>query len=217
MTNIVLLIHKFLKDELDEGEKLELQTWREQSDVNNRIFEKLTGEDYLLAAVSDAYKIDSDEVALQKINAMIDQSEQATGYVQQTDKITLRSIWPRLSVAAAILILLAVSAVYIIKKNHKEAPVVAEVKKAKPDIAPGTYKATVTLADGSVVSLDSATNKIIGQQGSTAIKNSNGQLVYDVKPYTNFCSIPVRRWAAGVYQVKITETGGTLQTRFVKE
>jgi len=181
MTNIVLLIHKFLKDELDEGEKLELQAWREQSDVNNRIFEKLTGEDYLLAAVSDAYKIDSDEVALQKINALIDQSEQATGYVQQTDKITLRSIWPRLSVAAAILILLAVSAVYIIKKNHKEAPVVAEVKKAKPDIAPGTYKATVTLADGSVVSLDSATNKIIGQQGSTAIKNSNGQLVYDAK------------------------------------
>jgi len=181
MTNIVLLIHKFLKDELDEGEKLELQTWREQSDVNNRIFEKLTGEDYLLAAVSDAYKIDSDEVALQKINALIDQSEQATGYVQQTDKITFRSIWPRLSVAAAILILLAVSAVYIIRKNHKEAPVVAEVKKAKPDIAPGTYKATVTLADGSVVSLDSATNKIIGQQGSTAIKNSNGQLVYDAK------------------------------------
>ena len=203
MTNIVLLIHKFLKDELDEGEKLELQAWREQSGVNNRIFEKLTGEDYLLAAVSDAYKIDSDEVALQKINAMIDQSEQATGYVQQTDKITLRSIWPRLSVAAAILILLAVSAVYIIKKNHKEAPVVADVKKAKPDIAPGTYKATVTLADGSVVSLDSATNKIIGQQGSTAIKNSNGQLVYDAK------STPVGGTGEMLYNTVSTAKGQT--------
>ena len=47
--------------------------------------------------------------------------------------------------------------------------------------------------------------------------NSNGQLVYDIKPYTNFCSIPVRRWAAGVYQVKISETGGVIQTRFVKQ
>src|SRR5689334_16131707 len=106
MTDIASLIHKFLKDELDEREKLELQEWRDQSDVNNRIFEKLTGEEYLLAAVGDAYKIDSDEVAQQKINALIDQDQQATGYVQQTDRITLRSIWPRLSVAAAILILL---------------------------------------------------------------------------------------------------------------
>jgi transmembrane sensor len=178
MTDISLLIHKFLKDELNDSEKLELQAWREESDVHNRIFEKLTGEDYLLAGVSHAYKIDSDETAQQKINVLIDEDQRATEYVQQSERITLRSIWPRLSVAAAILILLAVSAIYIIKRNHTQAPVMAEVKKAKPDIAPGTYKATLTLADGSVVVLDSITNKLIGQQGSTAIKNNNGQLVY---------------------------------------
>jgi len=203
MTDIASLIHKFLKDELDEREKLELQEWRDQSDVNNRIFEKLTGEEYLLAAVGDAYKIDSDEVAQQKINALIDQDQQATGYVQQTDRITLRSIWPRLSVAAAILILLAVSAIYIIKKNHQEAPVVAEVKKAKPDIAPGTYKATVTLADGSTVALDSASNAIISQQGGIAVKNNNGQLVYDAK------SSPVGGTGEVLYNTVSTAKGQT--------
>ena len=181
MTDITLLIHKFLKDELDEGEKLELQEWRAQSDVNNRIFEKLTNEDYLLTAVGDAYKIDSDEVAQQKINVLIDQEQQSTALMPETNRITLRSIWPRLSVAAAILILLAVSAIYIVNRNRHSKTVVAETKKAKPDIAPGTYKATLQLADGSIVSLDSTTNKVIGQQGNTAIKNNNGQLVYNSK------------------------------------
>jgi ferric-dicitrate binding protein FerR (iron transport regulator) len=181
MTDITLLIHKFLKDELDEGEKLELQEWRAQSDVNNRIFEKLTNEDYLFTAVGDAYKIDSDEVAQQKMNVLIDQEQQSTAHLPEGNKITLRSIWPRLSVAAAILILLAVSAIYIVNRNRQPKAVVAETKKAKPDIAPGTYKATLQLADGSIVSLDSTTNKIIGQQGNTAIKNNNGQLVYNAK------------------------------------
>jgi ferric-dicitrate binding protein FerR (iron transport regulator) len=180
MTDIALLIHKFLKDELDEEEKSKLQAWREQSDVNNRIFEKLTGEDYLVAAVGDAYKIDSDEVAQQKINALID-TDQPTVRMRERDRITIRSMWPRLSIAAAILVLLAVGAIYILNRNHQPETVVSETKKAKPDIAPGTYKATLQLADGSIVSLDSTTNKTIGQQGNTAIKNNNGQLVYNAK------------------------------------
>jgi hypothetical protein len=47
--------------------------------------------------------------------------------------------------------------------------------------------------------------------------NSNGQLVFDVKPYTKFYSIPVRQWAAGVYQVKIVSAAGITQSRFVKD
>src|SRR4051812_21521938 len=105
MTDIVLLIKKYLKEELDEKEEQELESWKRQSEANRQIFDNLTDDDYLLQAVSDSYKIDSDEIAQQKINALIGANETTTVVLKETLN---RSIWPRLSVAAAILLLLAV-------------------------------------------------------------------------------------------------------------
>jgi len=47
--------------------------------------------------------------------------------------------------------------------------------------------------------------------------NSNGQLMYDVKPSASQCSIPVQQWAAGIYNIKITGSKQVIQTRFVKQ
>ena len=47
--------------------------------------------------------------------------------------------------------------------------------------------------------------------------NGNGQLIYDVKPATSQLAIPVLRWAAGIYNIKITAGGNTTLTRFVKQ
>jgi len=47
--------------------------------------------------------------------------------------------------------------------------------------------------------------------------SSSGQLVFDVKPAASQYNIPVRRWAAGVYTLRITGGGVTTQTRFVKQ
>lgn len=50
------------------------------------------------------------------------------------------------------------------------------------DIAPGGNKATLTLADGTIIQLDSARNGNIAQQGgSTITKLSNGELSYTTK------------------------------------
>jgi ferric-dicitrate binding protein FerR (iron transport regulator) len=54
-----------------------------------------------------------------------------------------------------------------------------EIVKIKHEIAPGGNKATLTLADGSVITLDSAANGVLAQQGSTRVtKLANGELVY---------------------------------------
>jgi ferric-dicitrate binding protein FerR (iron transport regulator) len=45
------------------------------------------------------------------------------------------------------------------------------------DIAPGTNKAVLTLADGSTVTLDSAGNQVI-RQGKTVVQQNNGRLQY---------------------------------------
>lgn len=46
------------------------------------------------------------------------------------------------------------------------------------DVAPGKFKAKLTLADGSVVVLDSAALGKLGQQGNTELFNKDGKLVY---------------------------------------
>ncbi|MES1219374.1 MAG: T9SS type A sorting domain-containing protein, partial [Bacteroidota bacterium] len=47
--------------------------------------------------------------------------------------------------------------------------------------------------------------------------NSNGQLIYDIKPAASQYTIPVQQWAAGIYNVKITTASKVVQARFVKK
>lgn len=52
------------------------------------------------------------------------------------------------------------------------------------DLPAGGNKAVLTLADGSVIVLDSAANGMVAQQGNTQIiKSNNGQLVYTINSY----------------------------------
>jgi transmembrane sensor len=175
MADIAQLIHKYLKEECSEEELQQLQDWQQQSEHNRRIFNRLTDDEYLLQAVADHYKIDPDEVALEKINARIDAEEQAKDTAEKAGNV--RWIWPRLSVAAAILVLLATSTIYILHKNQ-QGPGITQSMPANQDVAPGGYKATLQLADGRSISLDSASTGQLAQQGSTQVLNKNGQLVY---------------------------------------
>ncbi len=166
MTDVAQLIHKYLREEISEDELQQLNNWQQQSAGNRRIFQQLTNDEYLLQAVTDGYKIDSDETALQKINAQIDADLQPKGAV--------RPIWLRLSVAAAILVVLATSAVYILRRNQ-QGPAITH---STQNIVPGSNKASLTLADGRSIVLDSATIGELAKQGSTQVLNKNGQLVY---------------------------------------
>ena len=172
MTDIALLIHRYLKEELNDEERRELENWKQQSETNRRIFERLTDDSYLLEAVSDGFKIDSNEVARQKIHTLIG----ADQLIIQAVKV--KPIWPRLAVAAAILCLIAFSAVYIMRSNKGKNGELAKVTNVKTEIAPGTNKATLRLADGRAIVLDSATIGQLAKEGSTHILNKNGQLVY---------------------------------------
>lgn len=73
--------------------------------------------------------------------------------------------------AAMILILLGFGGMYLYRTDPKPVHTAQLM-----DVPPGGNKATLTLADGTSITLDSA-NKVI-QQGSTAIRQQNGQLEY---------------------------------------
>jgi len=62
------------------------------------------------------------------------------------------------------------------KTQTPSQPLLAEAP-VKNDIMPGSDKATLTLSDGSVVTLDSTGKQVISE-GGTAIRRQNGQLQY---------------------------------------
>lgn len=81
------------------------------------------------------------------------------------------------AIAATILALLATGILYF-TRNHQQPPVQIATTHP-PAIAPGGNKAILTLADGSQITLDSASNGAIAHQGNVqVIKLNNGQLAY---------------------------------------
>lgn len=80
-------------------------------------------------------------------------------------------------IAAACVLLLAGVGIYLLNNRTNEAGHIATA--VKKDIAPGGNRATLTLADGTVIELDNAANGSVAKQGSTTIiKLQNGQLAY---------------------------------------
>ncbi|UPK66765.1 FecR family protein [Chitinophaga filiformis] len=86
----------------------------------------------------------------------------------------------RVAVAAAFV--LVAGATYWLAARRQAVPKPALAEQALPaSIAPGTNRAVLTLADGSVVTLDSTGKQVI-RQGGIAIQQQNGQLSYGSQP-----------------------------------
>lgn len=84
--------------------------------------------------------------------------------------------------AAAILLLTGGAVYFFSAKHDHEEPVIAKQQKNYNAIQPGSNKALLTLSDGTVITLDSAANGAIAQQGNASvIKLPNGEIRYDVK------------------------------------
>jgi ferric-dicitrate binding protein FerR (iron transport regulator) len=96
-------------------------------------------------------------------------------------KATGNRIRKWLYAASGVAAMLLISAGIYFLNNKKETPVATAQLQSKfgNDVAPGSNKAMLTLADGSAIVLDSANNGLVAKQGSSSIeKPSNGQLVY---------------------------------------
>jgi ferric-dicitrate binding protein FerR (iron transport regulator) len=103
--------------------------------------------------------------------------------ILQRVKVKKMSSYRRIAVAAAIILLIGLATlVAVLTNNHKTPPQTANHEQNfKNDVDPGKYKARLTLADGTVVILDSAETGQLAQQGNTVIVNKDGKIVYDAK------------------------------------
>ncbi|GAA3949884.1 DUF4974 domain-containing protein [Chitinophaga oryziterrae] len=88
-------------------------------------------------------------------------------------KHTNRTIW--WSAAAAVLLLILAGGWWVRTENKR--PIAGQSIK---DIGPGGNKATLTLANGSVIVLEDAKNGALSKQGTvTVVKLKSGQLAYN--------------------------------------
>jgi ferric-dicitrate binding protein FerR (iron transport regulator) len=146
--------------------------WIEKNPAN---LKEMRAAEAQLRAILSAKRVQADTGDAEEVWERIENSLSVEGDSK------VRRMPQRWWAAASILLLLA-SGSYFFFGNHQAKKEVAVVNKHVPvnDVAPGGNKAVLTLADGSVIILDSAQNGTLSKQGNIKIiKLDDGQLAYD--------------------------------------
>jgi ferric-dicitrate binding protein FerR (iron transport regulator) len=171
------LSFKFLQEELTETESLELEHYLNESEENRIFFNELTDRARINDDLEQLHKIDSAAIwdAIVKANPELKRG-------------TVLSLFrPTLKYAAAVILIAALGSYWILSRNKNKPVAKTETKQTiqNNDVAPGQYKAKLTLADGTTIILDSAKTGQLVQQGEINVLNKDGQLVYEKRGETN--------------------------------
>ncbi|MRG43568.1 DUF4974 domain-containing protein [Chitinophaga sp. SYP-B3965] len=156
------LINKQLRGELSREEETVLAEWLAAAPENQALLDELHTEGRIGEELQQLRKFD-----LEEGRRIIEGKLKAA-----TPRVSIFRRY-RIAAAAAVLLLLA-TGTYMLQQRSKQNAVPVIVQ----DIAPGTDKAILTLADGSKVTLDSSGNQVL-QQGSATVRQHGGQLLYD--------------------------------------
>lgn len=163
------LIAKYLRNELTEQEKDELEQWLQADEHNHELFKKLTDQT-IIDSELETFEANDKDKAWKNI-------VKNTGFKSANRKKTTLKLWP--SYAAAVILLIALG-VTLTRYRHTSGEQKMAVKSQK-DLLPGSNKAILTLADGSKIVLDDTKRgKIASQQNIVITKDESGELVYQV-------------------------------------
>lgn len=168
-TRLSYLFKKLLDQSLSLAEKQELGVLIEQQQDDAPL------EELIQQALEDApveHKMD-DQATRQVLDAIRFADSEPVLYVRS------RRSWLRTAAAAAVFIAVAATAYYYWPVRSGRTQVVKV-----EDIQPGGNKALLTLADGSVVALDSNSTQTM-KQGTASIQKQGGQLVYTAGKQTS--------------------------------
>jgi transmembrane sensor len=180
-SRLSILFDQLVRRTLDPGEQAELQT----------LIDDPANDLELQALIGRLVETPGEEIALPEAAArgiletilatprpIAARPEVATDPRVEVGPISRRIVGWRLAAAVVGLVFAGVGTWRALHQGGKETPVAA-VNTAQ-DVAPGGNRATLKLADGSTIVLDSVANGRITQQGNTAVvKLGSGQLAYN--------------------------------------
>jgi transmembrane sensor len=165
--DISVLLLKYIKNELSAEDKEQLDAWINESEANRLLFEDVTNEE----------TFNREFIEFSRLWEQFEKN-QLPPYVLPMPKKRRYGYW---YMAAASVILISAIGVYVFfNQGVKEtvSKTTNTVQSYANDIAPGENKATLTLADGRKIILDTAAMGKLAQQGNTAVLNKEGQVVY---------------------------------------
>jgi len=163
------LIERYLDGTCTSVEKALVEQWYEGFDQYGAKFYKGDKEKTGRSAAASL------EVLKQKIAI----AQEAKGKLVQMPVKSKGGVW-RYVAAASVIIAISTAGYFFLNSKQQTNIPVAAAKEMKHDALPGGNKATLTLADGSVIVLDSSANGDLAQQGNTkVIKLDSGMLAYN--------------------------------------
>ncbi len=176
---------------LTEKEKLILNEWLKEDEGNKTLYSSLKNEANVPAKLKSLSKFNKDEAH--------------ASFVELTKTRKTRSIYREVLKYAAILIPFIFITWFIYQKNYITEP---ETQLVKTEIQPGTSKAILKLADGTVVNLEEE-KELVAEFDGTIISNNNKEIIYNssgkkVKPRKlQFNTIEIPR--GGEYQLTLSD------------
>jgi len=192
--NIQLLIEKYQSGTASEEELKQLNEWYHSFDDS---------EVEVIVQTNDSEQQLNDRIKTRLLQT-----------IHQKKPALKRSFRRRVPAVAAAVLIIA-TGFYFLLNSKTPAPEVAVIKTAKPsgqtEIKPGGNKAVLTLANGSSIVLDTASNGMISDLGNVKIqKLQNGLLAYTLNgnqitendaAFYNTITTP----RGGQYQVTLTD------------
>ena len=184
------MLLKYLRNDLNEAEIAELEAWLKESE-QNREFLKVIQDDYSLKPELQFFSELDTHAAWKKIEDKTNKASSSPKYIRFA------------KYAAAVLLILTTGLVSYWNINKEKTQVITANKQSlKDDVAPGSDKATLTLADGSVINLDDLKDGDLKRDKGIVISKKGGQVVYRVLEMSG---------TAMVYNTISTPTGGQFQ------
>lgn len=197
------LFERYLKNRCSEADIEQLVGYFKTD--KELLLRTLIQEEIARKDVIDAKETTRLAAQTQSVYARIHQQIQADKNHNVADGPIYFRYWKPIAVAASIVLCLAVGAGLFLYKNSIR-PIKVQDISAENDIQPGSNRATLTLADGSVVDLSTTQDGII--VGADAIKYEDGVTVDNTNSTAqSYSLLTLTTPAAGQY--KITLADGT--------
>jgi ferric-dicitrate binding protein FerR (iron transport regulator) len=169
---IALLLHKYLLGSLTETETLLLENWKGKSEANRQFFDALQNEDQLSRWIAEDHPDQLKETE-ERIYAKVLHRIPALRIVP-----LYRRSWFRVAAAASVFFMAGLTwwLSFSTKQPGETTDEVVQVQKVNDIEAPKAAKATITLANGTTVPVDSLT--AITQNNVQLSKVADGKIVY---------------------------------------
>jgi transmembrane sensor len=173
---IVSLLHKSINGgALTETERNNLENWISSSEHNRKLYEEIMNAESFRQEIKQTLDYNSSGL-WEKINYQLQPPKQQNKFIFIFRNRTLRYA------AAAVLVFLISTTAYFMFIKPGAEPLPISGKQHPPsirDVAPGTEKAVLTLADGTTIALDSLASGAVAKQGNTVIVKEDGLLAYN--------------------------------------